>query len=114
MAEVKVTREVAEAIEHVKRSYTLDAFISFAEGGPVSHPKARMLSGEFGKDELLQVLFYGYEVEKTPEELMLAEFKAVNGACTPRTEFGRAAIERRKGMLVTLETLGIKIGGINA
>lgn len=113
-----VTPEIAEAIEHVKQTFNLNAFVKFADGGQASHPIARRLIGEFGKDELLQVVFYGYEVEKSPEEKVREYYEISRmwvedrgNVNTPSVKYKLGTLDGIKG---TLDLLGIQIEGVNA
>jgi hypothetical protein len=118
---VRIPRKVAEAIEyllsHKHYGYTKEKLlVSHAE--MEKYPKrywteeARPLNN-IGLLVLAEVLVNGYEVEKEPEDMLLKEYKSMNGAATPKTEFGRAAIERRKGFLTALDILGVKVEGVN-
>lgn len=109
---VKVSKEVAEAIEDRKRTvrYSYDDFMKTKYGKGFSHSADALnhISGEL----LSRILLNDYEME-TPEERTLKEFKAINGACTPNTAFGQSAIEQRKGFLRALDAMEIKIKGVN-
>lgn len=121
MEKVKISREVAEAIEyllnHEHYGYTKEKLL-VAHAGMEKYPK-RNWSGanplnDIGLLVLAGILVNGYEIEKTPEDILLKEYKSMDGACTPKTEFGKSAIERRKGFLTALNILGVKVEGVNA
>lgn len=118
---IKVPSEVAKGIEAFRaRGFSNMKIIDLASGALCSQPDllirrwALNSNSPATSDDLLQALVNGYEFEDTPEELLLKEFKSMNGACTPKTEFGKSAIERRKGFLTALDILGVKVEGVNA
>lgn len=119
---VKVSRGVAEAIEyllnHKHYGYTKEKLLA-SHAAMEKYSKRNWAEGARPLNNisllvLAKILISGYEVEDSPEDILLKEYKSMNGACTPKTEFGKSAIERRKGFLTALDILGVKIEGVNS
>jgi hypothetical protein len=114
---VTVTKEVSEAIEHIRHNCCIGSLGNYLDGEWASpHPKTRLAINELDKDSLLHAIFYGYEIEKTPEEkvrdyhneLLCREAYLENSGCD--------GSQHRQGWLSVVETLnilGIKIEGVN-
>lgn len=58
--------------------------------------------------DLALALYVGYDVEKTPEERILADYEWCRRLGAPH------ALGRMSGIKFTLDELGVKIAGINA
>lgn len=108
MEKVIVSKEVAEAIEHAKRTCVVSALIRFADGeSGFLHPKMILLRKELDREALLHAIFYGYQVEQTPEEKLREFYESFNAEIMEHV-YARTAIRS------TLALLGITIEGINA
>lgn len=108
MEKVKVSREVAKAIESLKSSLcTIGTFKLALEGEWNLGKRHGIIMRELTKEEALSAIFYGYEIEKTPEEIIkekydeLSDYEPIDRACMDSFRF-------------VLDTLGIKIEGVNA
>lgn len=116
MAEkVKVSREVARVLDEVRGCHepTIDDFIE------------RHAKGDVGRDwEALKqyrtlfvahLIYTGdYEIEQTPEEKILATFQRQFTQCdTSDICDNRVRTAYANAIVYTLDTLGIKIKGIN-
>ncbi|MED0672306.1 hypothetical protein P4S95_19210 [Aneurinibacillus aneurinilyticus] len=119
MEKVKLPKEVAEAIETLENAEitTFGIICSLAyeiwghsEHASEAHKVLRKFSfGNSGgnTDVLLKALVNGYELDLTPEEKVLSEYKARQ----PSSDYGNAY---RQGVRDTLNAYGIKIEGVNA
>lgn len=114
MEKIKVSREVADFIEDYENS--LVSLEGWEDGLIIEHSRVWAESFEGAKEEamcmkdvtplqLSKILIYGYEVEQTPEE-RLANAYSIKGISDYNRGF-RTAIK------YTLDTLGLKIEGIN-
>lgn len=118
MDKVKVSREVAEAFEHLKklRRYINDNDIL------IEHIEKYQNDGWFGKLKplnnveplTLAKMFEGYEIEPSPQELLInfikrAEVEASSCDYTDQVR-GRTKLET-VGMMLSL--FNIKVSGIN-
>lgn len=125
MEKVKVTKEVAEAIE----AYLND----FTSIRTTEEKKSVLVAEHCGQDwtkyevgqyaalnnittyELMTIMVNGYEVEKSAEEVVAEEHNRLTHAaalehdCDMRDFFKRKA----EGIRYALDTLGIKIEGVN-
>lgn len=114
MTKVKVPREVAEAIEELRGLGLINSEILMkaVDGTPLETEAEWALfdwACEEGEDSLMTALVIGYEVEKTPEEMLhecYEELKQSSLECEYEC--------KARTIVHTLEILGIKIGGINA
>jgi len=107
MEKVTVSKEVAEAIEHAKRTCIVSALIRFADGeSGFLHPKMKLLRKELDREALLHAIFYGYEVEQTPEEKLREYYESL--------DMQSREADEAYGVRETLNILGITIEGINA
>lgn len=119
MGKIKVNKDTGDALLYYEskheagwRSQVLYE-VAKSRAGLTSKTEAIKLDREYTLHELAEILVKGCEVELTPEDMLLKEYKSINGAATPKTEFGRAAIERRIGFLTALSILGVKVEGVN-
>lgn len=118
MTKVKLPREVAEAIEHLRTiTHSNHGLISTVEHCDVN-PVARTVygwafakSGAGSPDLLMQALVNGYEAEKSPEEKVRDYYEPFSSQhrrlTSDKYAIGFAIVQ-------TLELLGIKIEGVNA
>lgn len=121
MKKVKVTKEVAEAIEALRSgvpSYGYWRFIRQFEEKDDVDLRFVITRAYFNEDVSLfiRAMFGDYEVEKTPEEKVAEYFQKQYSRskglllCTEYYE----CVARMEAVQVTLNTLGIKIEGVNA
>lgn len=108
MEKVKVTKEVADEIEYANAEYR-----SIASATLYLLNEADLTDVQV--DQALRGYYVGYEVEKTPEEKIRHhyEYSKTNAESTDYDVkyIGQAEVETIEFML---ETLGIKIEGVNA
>ncbi|MEQ6855361.1 hypothetical protein AAHH17_12845 [Lysinibacillus capsici] len=113
MDKVKVSQDVADALDYVTRNFSnkaiIDAHVRCPNGWHMDENKA--LKG-LDLDFLCQALYKGYTAEKTPEEKVLEYFntyknKILNGTATPIDELVARSIE------TTCILLNAKIKGVN-
>ena len=109
MEKVTVSKEVAEAIEVLRKVGKTDEEIARV----LANPNDRWLTAELQAlneaplVDVIKALFIGYEVEKTPEEIIragyeeLCDYEPIDRACKDSVRF-------------VLDTLGISIKGVNA
>lgn len=112
MAEkVRVSREVAKAIDYVIEVHGAELALDF---------HARVLIGDMvpwqGEEwkalnslslvDFAKVMFVGYEIEQTPEEILLCEY-------AEGLRIGAGHRTHANAIKFTLDTLNIKIKGIN-
>lgn len=120
---LKVSREVADAIERYltrnTKNYNL-SLESAMEDLIVCHPNVDWedyLDGEFKELEnipiydLMQALVLGYEVEKTPHEVIATEYITSEQDWANNKYFNRNGFA--EGIEFTLNTLGITVKGVN-
>lgn len=123
MEKVKVTKEVAEAIETLRRNNIINYSIARAFTGDATFYNEEnadaidVLGYHFRKvDDLYRVLLNGYEVEKTPEEeiaeLYLDCHKTMTNSVAHK-DYDKA-LGISTGITFTLDALGIHIEGVNA
>jgi hypothetical protein len=113
---VVIPREVAEAIESERRlGAKNDGLLRLiAQDDPIHYERNSRLLMEFaGKnpETYARAIINGYTVEKTPEEKVREYFRS-HETCTP--ELVDRYIGICKGVVDTLNLLGIKIEGVNA
>jgi len=113
MAKVKVSQEVAKALDYLTMYYTkrviIDAHVRSPKGWDTDSNKAL---NELDLDVLCQALYCGYTAEQTPEENLLEYFstyknKILDGTATPIDELVARSIE------TTCILLNAKIKGVN-
>lgn len=112
MSKVVVTKEVAEAIERYldgddtyREKLLEDHAGNYSSGANWSDfydGKVYNALDSLSLMEMAEILVNGYEVEKTPEDKVRELF-----------ESSPFAIERKSGIVRTLNLLGIKIEGVN-
>ncbi|MFD2868503.1 hypothetical protein ACFSY7_08325 [Kurthia populi] len=112
---LKVSREVADAIEYLGKVGCAfeEAMESHVSTGWSNFSDERVIAlGGLTSKELATALIVGYEVEMTPHERIM---KAYNAA--KRTKNGSFASCYHSGVMAgittALDTLGIKIKGVN-
>ena len=124
---VKVSREVAEAIESLKEGFTLTEIFNMVTADfKVALEHVQLLcnwNGENGDEgkSLMKLLVGNYEVEQTPEEQLVEEYqywlKALNnyeGKELGRVDYGREKFA--SGFVSAVKKLSQihKIKGVNA
>jgi len=102
---VKVSHEVAEAIEDRKRisRYTFKDFMKAAVSQQQFSTSASALNS-LSVERLAEILINGYEIEVTPEEKILDKFNRMK-----HIDWDMYT----DGMTFVLDVLDIKINGIN-
>ena len=112
---LKVSREVADAIECVKREcYGFNATMNIhIKNGWTSEEK--MPLSQLTAEQLATALIVGYEVEKTPHEKIAVIYKhhypkSRDGSGSTQKYFSKGYV---KGIKFTLEKLGITVKGVN-
>lgn len=103
---VKVSRALADAIEHNLNSCTKDRFLkdqakSCRWENPINLPL-----NDITVFELAEILVNGYVIEETPEEILLHEYQE-------GLRIGAGHRTHANAIKFTLDTLGIEIEGIN-
>jgi hypothetical protein len=119
---VTLPREVAEAIEDVKQYYTnadIIANIVTDRSTSAYGTKMPVLIGyarteKRGTDTLLAALVNGYEVEKSPEELVKQYYDNRDADYRANTKTATQSCGECRGIIITLQLLGIEIEGVNA
>lgn len=99
----KVSREVEQALNHVKERFSNDIIIDShvrMPNGWNTESNAYALNG-LDLDTLIRALYIGYEVELTPEERILEYYQATQW------------VQEKDAITFVLETLNIKIKGVN-
>ena len=133
MTKVKLPKEIAEAIDHLRTitttNYDVIRVVEFTDLNPVVrkvYDWAYKTSGKGTPDLLMQALVNGYEIEKTPEELRAiahgkvrdyyAELKRKESRARFWDDYEEVLANMRKRHATTdvLRMLGIKIEGVNA
>ncbi|MFF5818489.1 hypothetical protein [Lysinibacillus capsici] len=113
MDKVKVSQDVADALDYVTRNFSnkaiIDAHVRTPNGWHMDENKA--LKG-LDLDFLCQALYCGYTAEQTPDEKVLEYFntyknKILAGTATPIDELVARSIE------TTCVLLNAKIKGVN-
>ena len=117
---LKVSREVAEAIEAAKKDMDDELLLIYhAEGRVTSESfwaaKKLVQLNQLSPYQLAIALIIGYEVEPTPHEIIKADYEnALNHRKTTHNDYRERFFD---GYLVgvedTLATLGIAIEGVN-
>jgi hypothetical protein len=111
---VVIPREVAEAIESVRevaRASNEQILEARLDGSKWFCELYTPLMEDVDFDTLVRALYNGYIAEQTPEEKVLEYFRS-HETCTP--ELVDRYIGICKGVVDTLNLLGIKIEGVNA
>lgn len=106
---VKVSKEVAEAIEFLKKEfdYNFEAFmkVSLNDGWHINKNCTPL--NKISVEDLAKILINGYEVELTPEEKIKKLFYGYAG----ENEFHES--DAQKAILELLEILEKKVEGVN-
>lgn len=126
MAEkVKVSREVAEALVFLQNNgeSTSDIILEFADRESARHElyvdenfnKAYKLIFNYFEviADLASALIKGYETEETPEEKVTNMYWKKRELCNTSKAIKWEHDAYANGIMFTLETLGIKIKGLN-
>lgn len=118
---LKVSREVADAIEYIKTLNSIeDILANHSIDDDVWVHEAKVVN-DLSLTELATALIVGYEVRMTPHEVIANEHRrtvkeAIDGRAG-RFELTELGIEKRKsfveGIEFILDTLNIKIKGVN-
>lgn len=109
---LKVSREVADAIEKLSDLDASQILMAHAIGG---WPQKTNLLSELSMEQLATALIVGYEVEMTPHE----EIAVIYKHHYPKSKVVPGSTEKYfskgyvKGIKFTLERLGITIEGVN-
>lgn len=112
MEKIKVSKDVAKDLEFVSQ-YSFDSTLEAHMKSEWSEHYSKGFKDLKTKD-LASALINGYEVEETPEEKILETFKRqVYWQKTNDIFDKRAHTAYADAILYTLDTLGIKIKGIN-
>lgn len=117
MSKVQVSKEVADALDYVtsrfKKEIIINAHVKCPNGWEDSRKVALNL---LDLDILIRALYFGYSIEQPPEEIILENFKKAEWIVDTE-EDDRNAPLINEGYLMgtkdTLDTLGIKIKGVN-
>lgn len=115
---VKVSKEVAEAIEALRNDGESDALILRVMADPTNRwagAKSSILNST-SFDLVAKALYVGYEVEKSPEELVAIEYKRLQREIFHADCYDMRLFYRRRADAIkyTLDTLGLKIPEVNA
>ena len=123
MNKVTIPREVAEAIEELRNVGMSNwAIIAIAnDPSEYSYVIDEKCLGEYSttlsrfkeRDKLLGALVNGYEIEQTPEERLRDIFIDVANERLSARSGGEYYVGMMDGIRTALNTLGIKIVGIN-
>ncbi len=115
MAEkVKVSREVAEAVKYYKTCDGIEDLITDLHFNDFAF--GRKILESVNKETILAVYFGNYECEQTPEEIILENYKKAEWIVDTEEDDRNAPLINEgylKGTKDTLDTLGIKIKGVN-
>lgn len=108
---LKVSREVADAIERVKINFSFEEIIASQikknlKGAPKWTGYFKPLNN-LSAEQLATALINGYEVEITPHEVIAKEYI---GLLADTSYYGDGFAD---GIEFTLNTLGIKVKGVN-
>lgn len=118
MEKVKISREVADAIEENLNYLPIEEIIkiSIKNGWREKSIGRHLNSKNIDLETLFKALYIGYEVEKavekTPKEELFEIYKKneyLTSVLHSKNYFGYV----NEGIFLTLDTLGIKIKGIN-
>ena len=117
MGKVKVSKEVAEAIEFVRNElrWRDDLVIRRILSSSWERPETEILNAEGDYElsmKIINALINGYEIELTPEEKVAEYFSSI------KVHYEKYRFDRDSAKLTAvkdiLAILGIKIEGINA
>jgi hypothetical protein len=115
MEKVKLTKEQANAIEYVKGRHTQNDIMWNHVKDPSGWLEQASAMNNMDFDVLVKALYFGYEVELQPEEKLIEVFsKYLNDGLQ---QWHPIAQERHhlicQGIKIAVDTLGLKINGIN-
>lgn len=111
-AKVKVSKEVAEAIEFLKSgTCQIGPLCAFLDNEKVSsHPKHRKIFLELTKEEAIDAIFFGYEIEQTPAEKVAEQYRNLSELFAKfRYKSDLAAMQ---AIEFVAEAYGLKIEGV--
>lgn len=113
---IKVSEEMADAIEHL-REYTITKALLRMVDGEInpSHPLSKLAMDSLTKDEIIRAVFYGYDVE-TPAARVKSYYEELRRREEYEAGYGGSGSQHRQGwqsVRETLNLLGIKIEGVN-
>lgn len=120
-AKIKVSKEVAEAIEELYVEYggkTPDR-IEVITYDIIRVVEMRKVFGGMRLQDVIKAISDGYEIEKQPEETIQDEWKRLSGLWRMArrendSENFRVASAKQSGIKFALEAYGLKIEGVNA
>lgn len=108
---LKVSREVADAIEYIKTLNSInEILINHAIADDAWIRKAEAVNN-LSIGELATVLIVGYEVEMTPHEIINSRYNTSQQDWVNNKHFHSKGFA--EGIEFTLNTLGITIEGVN-
>lgn len=109
-AKVKVSKEVAEAIEFLRNDYNYGfaEFMQVRSNGKFCSIRKAFPLNDIPVERLAIALINGYEIEQTPDEMVAELFNDIS------TEPSRYDAGYCAGILFVLEAYGLKIEGVNA
>lgn len=117
MDKVKVSREISDALDYETRNFSkksiIDAHVKHPKGWALNENKAL---NDMDLDVLIRALYYGYMVEKTPEDKIADWYEELELYRANKTNPLNRIQEADFQMIAikcTLDTLGIKIKGVN-
>lgn len=108
---MKVSREVADVLDSLNRAdLSTDTWLKMHSGGEWRSVKSKPLN-TLSLEEFARALIVGYEVEKTPHEVIAVKYNTsqddyVYNQCPHSEGFA-------EGIEFTLNTLGITVKGVN-
>lgn len=111
-----VTKEQAELISQLQDKWSNDGIIQTHVKYAWTTEKYEPLN-DLTTEELAKALINGYEVEKSPEERLRDYYEYLKDGEESVVRYGGSGAQLRQGwqsVETTLDTLGIKIEGINA
>lgn len=115
MEKVKLTKRQIEALEHARSTYQVSELIAaHAQYGFGWSGRCYALR-TMNLDTLIKALYYGYEALLTPEERLLEAYKNYEQSSLSADDRESRELNHMVclGIKLAVETLGIKIEGIN-
>lgn len=116
MDKIKVSKEVAHALEMALKTCSKAKFFEQHSNKMQWSLDVYLPLNQISNWKMAQILINGYEVEETPEDKLIRQFRDFgerkNNFTTESKNFGYWE-GREKQVVATLNTLGIKIKGIN-
>ena len=121
MEKVKVSKEVAEFMESFKtlgdvnwENALLEQHTEVIRDTDATIKEGAKCMLQYSTFEVAQMLVNGWEVEKSPEDKILETFQRQYTQCDADDICDkRSRVAYANGIVYTLDTLGIKIEGIN-